>query len=118
MNYKLKTTKPFWWSLTGAEWGTVAVTLGDSIYYPNELPTPILAHELVHIKQNGGSLLKHLWLMYKSGDLDFYTRLEQEAHQAQYEEALNYMDEQRAWEWVLESANKNPYGIKIEIKRK
>ena len=112
---KLVTKKPWWWFITGAKWGECAVTLGSSIYYPKELPPPILEHEKVHIKQCGGSVLMHLFLMHLP--LEMYRLMEQEAHQAQYKSALNYMTEQEAYDWVMGCANKNPYGIKIEIIR-
>lgn len=114
---KIITKKPWWWFLTKVPWGKAAVTLGDSIYFPTLLPPWIIAHERVHIRQCKGSVLRHLWLMYKSSDMKFYEDLERPAHQAQYKEMLKWTSEKKAFDSVMRSVKANPYGLNIKIKR-
>lgn len=95
---KIITKKPFWWIITGREWGTVAMTWGNRIYGSREaLRADIIAHEIEHIKQNKGKWYISLWFLIRSTfDKKFYDKLEFDARQAQlryiYENSRNISD--------------------------
>lgn len=92
---KLVTKKPFWWFITGREWGTVAMTWGDKIYgSPEALRPDIIAHEMEHIRQHKGKWYVSLWFLIRSTfDHKFHEKLESEARRAQlryiYENSRN-----------------------------
>lgn len=83
---KILTKKPFWWFLTGKEWGDVALTWGNRIYCREDrLRDDILVHERVHIRQNKGKWYLSLWFLIRSTfDNKFYRKLEKEAYEEQY----------------------------------
>ena len=95
---KLITSKPWWWFITGKEWGSVAMTWGDTVYCAEDkVREDILVHERVHIKQCNGKWYISLWFLIRSMvDDKFYRRLEHEAYMAQMEYATkNYRDHGR-----------------------
>lgn len=88
---RIVSKKPWWWSITGREWGTVAMTWGKTIYgSPQALRPDIIAHEKHHIIQNKGRWYISLWFLIRSMfDEAFYERLESEARQAQLRFIIN-----------------------------
>ena len=83
---KLITSKPWWWAITGKEWGSVAMTFGSNVYCAKDkVREDILVHERVHIRQNKGKWYISLWFLIRCMvDDKFYQSLEQEAYNAQY----------------------------------
>lgn len=83
---KLITSKPWWWFITGKEWGSVAMTWGNRVYCAKDkVRKDILVHERVHIKQCKGKWYISLWFLLRcSVDNKFYKKLEDEAYMAQF----------------------------------
>jgi hypothetical protein len=80
--------KPKWWKwveyFSGAKWGRSIMTWGETIYTFRELRPDELAHEMVHVKQQG----KHPFLFFIRCQFSksFYLRAELEAYRAQLKE--------------------------------
>lgn len=78
----LITKKPWWWFITGKEWGTVAMTWGKNVYVhevhmENER---ILRHEACHVRQHRGSWWVALYHFIRSNlSSEYYERMEAEA---------------------------------------
>lgn len=81
MDYKLVTTKPFWWFITGHHWGDVAMTWGKNIYIAEDkITAKVLRHELCHVRQHKGSNWWALYHFIRSNLSDeYYNKMEQEA---------------------------------------
>lgn len=87
---KIVNKKPWWWFLTSQAWDEKYVmTLGSTIYSAKlEIEEETIVHEMVHIKQCKGSLLKSIWFVFKdSFDKENLFKAELEA----YKEQMNFL---------------------------
>lgn len=82
---KIVYKKPWWWVITGREWGEVAMTWGDTIYCTKERLTPrILRHEACHVRQHRGSRAIAFYHLIRSIFSEkYYNKMEQEAKQCE-----------------------------------
>lgn len=82
---KIVHKKPWWWSITGREWGSVAMTWGNTIYCRQDKLTPrILRHETCHVRQHKGSGWIALYQFIRSNFSEkYYNKMEEEAKQCE-----------------------------------
>lgn len=81
----LITKKPWWWFITGRQWGDVAMTWGKNVYIAEDkIRGEILAHEMCHVRQHKGSNWVALYHFIRANlSNDYYNKMEEEATQAQ-----------------------------------
>lgn len=96
---KLQTSKPWWWFITGKEWGSVAMTFGNTVYLKEDkVREDILVHERVHIKQCKGKWYISLWFLIRCMvDDKFYQKLEWEAKKEQIDYAIKNYRNRGLW---------------------
>ena len=68
----------------GVEWKDIAIVYGDTIYSPKPVEDDILAHEMVHVRQQTAMGAEAWWKRYLE-DPGFRLDQELEAYHAQYQ---------------------------------
>lgn len=89
MEYKLSTVPPPVYERARELWGVdfdkgVVFTFGDTIHCKWPIPPDVLAHELVHVKQQTEQSKDYWWFKYFT-DAEFRLEQELEAYRAQYQ---------------------------------
>lgn len=84
---RIITKKPWWWIITGKNWGDVAMTWGNNIYiHEDKIREDVIVHEKVHVRQHKGNWFYALYIFIRSTfSKEFYDRLEFEAYIEQYD---------------------------------
>ena len=87
INGTITTDKPKCWDRLvakfGCEWKDIVVTYGGVIHSPNPVVDDVLAHELVHVRQQFGHDADE-WCDRYIADAHFRYRMELEAYRVQY----------------------------------